>query len=64
MLLSLEQAVDEHAKVYTAWTSALTVIADQAIRTGQLDRAAAQSRLGESLCARFRARRPYRDKSR
>ena len=53
LLLSLEQAVDEHAKIYTAWTSAVTVIVDQAIRTGQLDRTAAQSRLGESLCAGF-----------
>lgn len=53
MLLSLEQAVDEHAKVYTAWTSAVTVIAERAIHTGQLDCAAAHSRLGESLCAGF-----------
>lgn len=53
MLLCLEQAFDEHAKVYTAWTSALTVIVDQAIRTSQLSDTAAQTRLGESLCAGF-----------
>lgn len=53
LILSLERAVDEHAKVYTAWTNAITVIVDQAIRTGQLDRAVAQSRFGESLCAGF-----------
>lgn len=53
MLLSLEQAVDEHAKVYTAWTNAITVIIERAIQAGQLDRAAVQSRLGESLCAGF-----------
>lgn len=53
MLLSLEQAVDEHAKVYTAWASALTVIVDQAIRARQLDDTAEKTRLGESLCAGF-----------
>lgn len=52
LLLSLERAVDENAKVYLAWTSAVTVIVEQAIR-GHLDVAAAPERLGESLCAGF-----------
>ncbi|MCJ0907324.1 TetR/AcrR family transcriptional regulator [Rhodococcus sp. ARC_M6] len=52
LLLSLERAVDENAKVYLAWTSAVTVIVEQASR-GHLDAAAAPERLGESLCAGF-----------
>lgn len=53
LILSLERAVDESAKVYTAWTSAVTVIVEQAIRAGQLDDTAEHSRLGETLCAGF-----------
>ncbi|TYQ00796.1 TetR/AcrR family transcriptional regulator [Rhodococcus globerulus] len=53
LILSLERAVDEKAKVYTAWTSAVTVIVEQAIRTGQLDATAEHTRLGETLCAGF-----------
>nr|WP_218680956.1 TetR/AcrR family transcriptional regulator [Rhodococcus qingshengii] len=53
LLLSLERAVDETAKIYTAWTSAVTVIVEHAIRTGQLDDTAEHSRLGETLCTRF-----------
>jgi AcrR family transcriptional regulator len=53
LILSLERAVDESAKVYTAWTSAVTVIVEQAIRTGQLDDTVEHSRLGETLCAGF-----------
>ena len=53
LILSLERAVDETAKVYTAWTSAVTVIVEQAIRAGQLDATAEHSRLGETLCAGF-----------
>lgn len=53
LLLSLERAVDESAKVYTAWTSAITVIVEQATRTGQLDDTAEHSRLAETLCAGF-----------
>jgi AcrR family transcriptional regulator len=53
LILSLERAVDDTAKVYTAWTSAVTVIVEQAIRTGQLDDTAEHSRLGEALCAGF-----------
>ncbi|KJF19394.1 A-factor-binding protein (plasmid) [Rhodococcus sp. AD45] len=53
LILSLERAVDETAKVYSAWTSAVTVIVEQAIRAGQLDGTAEHSRLGETLCAGF-----------
>ncbi|WP_182263048.1 TetR/AcrR family transcriptional regulator [Rhodococcus sp. UFZ-B548] len=53
LLLSLERAVDETAKIYTAWTSAVTVIVEQAMRTGQLDDTAEHSRLAETLCAGF-----------
>ncbi|MBQ9052643.1 MAG: TetR/AcrR family transcriptional regulator [Rhodococcus sp.] len=53
LILSLERAVDESAKIYTAWTSAVTVIVEQAIRTGQLADTAEHSRLGETLCAGF-----------
>ncbi|HEY9314933.1 TetR/AcrR family transcriptional regulator, partial [Williamsia sp.] len=53
LILSLERAVDETAKVYTAWTSAVSVIVEHAIRTGQLDDTAEHSRLGETLCAGF-----------
>lgn len=53
LILSLEQAVDENANVYTAWTSAVTVIVEQAIRAGQLDEQAAHTRLGETLCSGF-----------
>ncbi|WP_172937301.1 TetR/AcrR family transcriptional regulator [Rhodococcus sp. MS16] len=53
LILSLERAVDETAKVYTAWTSAIAVIVEQAIRTGQLDDTAEHLRLGETLCAGF-----------
>ena len=53
LILSLERAVDESAKVYTAWTSAVTVIVEHAIRTGQLDDTAEHSRLAETLCAGF-----------
>ncbi|WP_158646729.1 TetR/AcrR family transcriptional regulator [Rhodococcus qingshengii] len=53
LLLSLERAVDENAKVYLAWTSAVTVIVEQAIRGGHLDAAVVPERLGESLCAGF-----------
>ncbi|WP_190287637.1 TetR/AcrR family transcriptional regulator [Rhodococcus sp. YL-1] len=53
LILSLERAVDESAKVYTAWTSAVSVIVEQAIRTGQLDDTAEHSRLAETLCAGF-----------
>lgn len=53
LILSRERAVDESAKVYTAWTSAITVIVEQAIETGQLDDTAEHSRLGETLCAGF-----------
>lgn len=53
LLLSLERAVDESAKVYTAWTSAVTVIVKRAMRTGQLDDTTEHSRLGETLCAGF-----------
>lgn len=53
LLLSLEQAVDENAKVYSAWTNAVSVIVEHAIRTGQLDDTAEYSRLGETLCAGF-----------
>lgn len=53
LLLSLERAVDETAKIYTAWTSAVTVIVEHAIRAGQLDDTAEHSRLGETLCAGF-----------
>ncbi|MBY6382339.1 TetR/AcrR family transcriptional regulator [Rhodococcus erythropolis] len=53
LLLSLERAVDESAKVYTAWTSVITVIVEQAMRTGQLDDTAEHSRLAETLCTGF-----------
>ena len=53
LILSLERAVDETAKVYTAWTSAIAVIVEQGIRTGQLDDTAEHLRLGETLCAGF-----------
>lgn len=53
LILSLERAVDETAKIYTAWTSAVTVIGEHAIRAGQLDDTAEHSRLGETLCAGF-----------
>ncbi|PCK24396.1 TetR/AcrR family transcriptional regulator [Rhodococcus qingshengii] len=53
LLLSLESAVDENAKVYAAWTSAVTVIIERAIRAGHLDVETAPARLGESLCAGF-----------
>ncbi|MDN5547537.1 MAG: TetR/AcrR family transcriptional regulator [Rhodococcus sp. (in: high G+C Gram-positive bacteria)] len=53
LILSLERAVDETAKIYTAWTSAATVIVEHAIRTGQLDDTAEHSRLGETLCSGF-----------
>lgn len=53
LILSLERAVDENAKVYAAWTSAVTVIVEHAIRAGQLDDTAEHSRLAETLCAGF-----------
>ena len=64
LILSLEQAVDESAKVYTAWTSAVSVIVEQAIRTGQLDDTAEHSRLAETLVRGFRGRRSRRHQSR
>lgn len=53
LLMSLEPAVDESAQVYTAWTSAITVIVEHAVRSGDLGTEAAPPRLGESLCAGF-----------
>lgn len=53
LLMSLEPAVDESAQVYTAWTSAVSVIVERAVRSGDLGAAAAPPRLGESLCAGF-----------
>ncbi|MDI9916859.1 hypothetical protein [Rhodococcus sp. IEGM 1379] len=51
--MSLEPAVDKSAQVYTAWTSAVSVIVERAVRSGDLGAAAAPPRLGESLCAGF-----------